>query len=342
MKFFVGLVFVPLFVLTACAGTNESSVVAIEEPLTVEVLAAGDVDESVTTAIEESLALATDMWGVYWPVEYWVMGLDPDAGVALVEDFCSRRDSREQWDYASCMDREAGNEQHSMIEYQTLGAEAFAAKEAFSTAGRNGTREWGLHRFASTLPWGLSGNLGIPGAEDVKTVFHEYWHAVQHSHIASLDREVVDELMGPVWFIEGSAEYMAQHATAQLLAKGMMPSVPAGDWTFDPRDQMRNKLFGIDEALSGQCSGRDLLSIVDYSDPCSYLGYDMGAWAIAYLTSLTSQDVLLEVFHPSVEELGFEEAFAQASGMTLEEFSADFMTFIGGSEADRMEILQLP
>jgi hypothetical protein len=28
--------------------------------------------------------------------------------------------------------------------------------------------------------------------------------------------------------------------------------------------------------------------------------------------------------------------------MTLEEFSADFMTFIGGSEADRMEILQLP
>lgn len=64
--------------------------------------------------------------------------------------------------------------------------------------------------------------------------------------------------------------------------------------------------------------------------------------AIAYLTSLTSQDVLLEVFHPSVEELGFEEAFAQASGMTLEEFSADFMTFVGGSEADRMAILQLP
>jgi hypothetical protein len=342
MKFFVGVVVTPLLLLTACAGSSEPSVVTIAEPLTVEVFAAADVDESVTTAIEESLALATDMWGMYWPVEYWVLGLDPDAGVALVEDFCSRRDSLGQWDYASCMDREAGSQQHSMIEYQTLGAEAFAAKEPFGTAGRNGTAEWGIHRYASTLPWGLSGNFGIPGAEDVKTVFHEYWHAVQHSFITTLDWDERDAAMGPVWFVEGSAEYMAQYATAQLLAEGTMPSVPAGDWAYDPQEQMRYKLMGIDDALSGECSGRDLVSIVEYSDPCSYLGYDMGAWAIAYLTSLTSQDVLLAVFHPSVEELGFEEAFAQASGMTLKEFSADFMTFAGGSEADRMAILQLP
>jgi hypothetical protein len=342
MKLLVGLAVIPLLVLTACTGSSESSsVVTIAEPLIVEVFAAADVDESVTTAIEESLALATDMWGLYWPVEYWVLGLDADAGVALVAEFCERRDSRGEWNYDECMEREAGSEQHSMIEYQTLGAEAFAAKEPFGTAGRNGTAEWGIHRYASTLPWGLSGNFGIPGAEDVKTVFHEYWHAVQHSFITTVDWDERDAAMGPVWFVEGSAEYMAQYATAQLLAEGTMPSVPAGDWTYDPQEQMRYKLMGIDDALSGECSGRDLVSIVEYSDPCSGLGYDMGAWAIAYLTSLTSHDVLLGVFHPSAEELGFEEAFAQASGMTLEEFSADFMTFVGGSEADRMAILQL-
>ena len=83
---------------------------------------------------------------------------------------------------------------------------------------------------------------------------------------------------------------------------------------------------------------------MEYSDPCDYLGYDLGAWAIAYLTSLTSQDVLLEVFHPSVEELGFEEAFAQALGMTLEEFGTDFMTLIrfkGRPDGDSAAALEL-
>ena len=110
------------------------------------------------------------------------------------------------------MQREAGDEQHSMIEYQQLGAQAFAEGSAFGTAGRNGTADWGIHRFATTLPWGLAGMMGIPGAEDVKTVFHEYWHAVQHSFITALDRDARDDAMGPVWFVEGSAEFMMKLA----------------------------------------------------------------------------------------------------------------------------------
>jgi hypothetical protein len=357
------------FVLVACAGetaeldeaelgsTSEGSsrggdegdtqsrdgTVVIAEPLVAEVFAASDVDPSVTRAVEESLTLATDMWGLYWPVEYWVLGLDADAGVALVAAFCERRDSRGDWDYDECMEREAGSEQHAMIEYQQLAVEAFENNSPFSTAGRNGTAEWGIHRFASTLPWGLSGNFGIPGAEDVKTVFHEYWHAVQHSFITTLDRDGRDAAMGPVWFVEGSAEFMAQYATGQLISQGTMPEVPEGDFTYTYEDGMRNKLFGINQELSGNCSGRTLTSILDYSDECAGLGYDLGAWGVAYLVSQTAPDVLLNVFLPVVESLGFEEAFAQTFGQSLDEFDAEFMEFIvDSSESDRLAMLPTP
>ena len=329
------------FALVACA--TEESTVVIDDPLVVEVFAAADVDPSVTLAIEESLELATEAWGLYWPTEYWVLGLDPDAGVALVAEFCERRDSRGEWDYDVCMQREAGDEQHSMIEYQQLGAQAVAEGSNFGTAGRNGTVEWGIHRFATMLPWGLAGMMGNSGAEDVKTVFHEYWHAVQHSFIAAVDRDSRDEVMGPVWFIEGSAEFMAQYATAQLIEQGTMPEVPAGDYPFTYEDQMRNKLFDIERELSGACAGRTVTSIVDYSDECSGLGYGLGAWGMAYLVSQTSPEVLLNDFHPVVESLGFEEAFTQAFGQTIEEFDSEFMEFFASSsESEKLAILPTP
>ena len=363
----LGLAMTGILILTGCAGgagvdgsstqtstgssTDENSngsnttngMVSISEPVIIEVLSANDVDDSVTKAIEESLDLAAEMWGLYWPVEYWVLGLDPDAGLDHVAQFCQRRDTRGEWNYDECMQREAGDEQHSMIEYQQLGAQAFAEGSAFGTAGRNGTAEWGIHRFATTLPWGLAGMMGIPGAEDVKTVFHEYWHAVQHSFITALDRDARDDAMGPVWFVEGSAEFMAQYATGQIMEQGTMPEVPAGDWQITYESQMKNKLFDIDNSLSGECAGRTLTSIMDYSDECSGLGYGLGAWGVAYLVSQTSPDVLLNDFHPVVESLGFEEAFEQAFGMSLEEFNDEFMDFIvTASESEKLAMLPRP
>ncbi len=123
--------------------------------------------------------------------------------------------------------------------------------------------------------------MGIPGDEDLKTVLHEYWHAVQHSFISTLDYEVRDHLMGPVWFVEGSAEYMAQYGHQKLALEERLPTVPEGDWPFTFESQMENKLFIVDDALSGECEGRDLVSIETYQDSCSYLGYELGAWAIA-------------------------------------------------------------
>ena len=328
--------------LASCAGgdplASDSAQVPLSENPGIEVFVAEDLSPEVGQVVLTTLEEASTEWGLYWPVEYWILGVDEAAGVKLVTEFCQRREELGQWNFDDCMDREAGSEQHSMIEYQQLGAEALAAGERFGTAGRNGTAEWGIHRFASTQPWGLTGVGGIPGDEDVKTVLHEYWHAVQHSFISTTDREARDELMGPVWFVEGSAEYMAQYGHHTLSSEGRLPQVPAGDWPFAFESQMEGKLFGID-AESGECGSRNLISIETYEDPCSYLGYELGAWAIAYLVDLTGPDVLLAEFHPKVEELGWQGAFESAAGLSLEDFDSGFTAFMEKSNEDRLRIL---
>lgn len=307
----------------------------------IDVYVADDLPPELGEIIQETLEVASEEWGLYWPVEYWIFGVNETAGMQLVTKFCERREELAQWNFDDCMEREAGSEQHSMIEYQQLGAEALDAGEPFGTAGWNGAPDWGIHRFASTQPWGLTGNMGIPGDEDLKTLLHEYWHAVQNSFIPTLDQGVRDDLMGPVWFVEGSAEYMAQYGHRKLASEGRLPSVPEGDWPFTFESQMENKLVTVDEAFSGECEGRDLVSIESYEDPCSYLGYELGAWAIAYLAYLSGPDILLEEFHPIVADLGWREAFEEVAGTSLEDFSAEFMLFMDQSTEERLEILNV-
>lgn len=326
------------------SGSGDSkpgnNVIINGEPI-MEVFIASDIDPSVGVAIEKTLNLAGEYWGLWWPVEYWVMGLEESAGRGLVAQFCSRRDANSQWDYDDCMDREAGSEEHGMMSYQRIGADAVATGDLRMDAGRNGTAEWGIHRFASSLPWGLAGLYGIPGEEELKTVLHEYWHAVQHSHILTLDRDKRDDLMGPVWFVEGSAEYMAQYGLADLRSQGLLPEVPMGDWSFELEGNMEDKLRNVDSALSGECEGRELMSITEYSDPCSSLGYDMGAWASAYLLNIAGNDVLLDKFYPDLESNGWQASFEKAAGMSLEEFNVEFMAFMNQSTGERMAILPL-
>jgi hypothetical protein len=307
----------------------------------ITVFTAADLDPSVAEAIGSTLDVARDAWGLRWAMEYWVFGTDADAAVALIDEFCTLRDTFEQWNAEECFAREANDrEPHTMLSYQQLGAEAVSTGQPMGSAGLNGSPEWTLHRFASSAPWGLMDEFGVPADEDLKTVFHEYWHAVQSEHLdADLPFEVREELMGPVWFVEGSAEYMGQYQRARARADGLLPDVPAGDFPFVFAEQMRGKLGLIDQELAGDCAGRRLTTLERYEDPCSFLGYEMGSWAIAYLESITEQGVLLTGFHPNVQDLGWLAAFEATTGMTLDAFDAAFHDFIAGSTDARMAIL---
>lgn len=202
---------------SAPSGSDSESTDASTGPVVqdvgITVYTASDLDPAVTDAIAATLDVARDAWGLRWAMEYWVFGTDPGAAVALIEEFCTLRDTFAQWDADECFAREAGeDEPHTLLSYQQLGAEALASGQPMGSAGLNGSPEWTMHRFASSAPWGLMEEFGLPADEDLKTVFHEYWHAVQSEHLdADRPRETREELMGPVRFVEGSAEYMGQY-----------------------------------------------------------------------------------------------------------------------------------
>jgi hypothetical protein len=148
--------------------------------------------------------------------------------------------------------------------------------------------------------------------------------------------------MGPVWFAEGSAEFMAQYGTAQLADQGRMPKVPKGDFPFSYEAQMTNKLYNIENEFSNGCAGRNLSSITEYSDPCSGVAYELGAWAIAHLLSDTDVDVLLEDFHPMVERVGWEETFEIVFGRTVADLDEEMKRFWELPQSEKMALLPQP
>ena len=222
--------------------------------------------------------------------------------------------------------------------YLRLGQEAVELGIPYGSMGRNGMREWGIHLFSSSYPWGFGDVFeGMSPYEETKTVFHEYFHAVQHAHIESLDHREREELMGPTWFAEGGAEYMAVYATAKGWSEGSLHTW-AGSEPTPFTQQMRWKLDSGLENRDENCPGMALQDI-DYSDPCSYAAYELGAWGIAYLHSISSDDRLVDVFYPRLNAVGWEAAFQEAFGLSSEQFYADFEVFLELPRSEQLAIL---
>jgi hypothetical protein len=69
------------------------------------------------------------------------------------------------------------------------------------------------------------------------------------------------------------------------------------------------------------------------------LGYDAGAWAIAYLLDQAAGKTLLADFYPTLEEKGWQQAFEDFAGMSLAEFNDGFSKFIEKTTPERLAIL---
>ncbi len=337
---------VGLLVGSGCAADAELDVVSLEDrtneiPVSIEVFIADDLDPDISPIVEQMLHLGIEEWGYYWPVEYWIYGVDEDAGVALTEEYCARRDSRGEQDYEECFTTENAPDAVSGYGryYLALGQEAQAGDEWVGEAAWTGNPEWGTHVFMSSDPLGLSGYPGTAGDSDLVTVLHEYWHGVQSSHIETFDDDERKEAEGPVWFVEGAAEFMSLTLFDELQNDGALPAVK-NDYSVTLDSVMEEYLSSIDESLKGECNGRTLLSLDSYGDSCEALAYSMGAWAIAYLVDSTNPDVLLEDVYPQVESLGWADAFEEAFGLTPEAFEVEFMAFLALPEDQKKLLLE--
>lgn len=278
---------------------------------------------------------AIEAWGNYGPIEYWVVGKDVLAAEALASRYCSRRVRRGEMTAEQC--EHGDRRQEEFRDWARRAAEIETTGQPFLEAGWNGGFEWGLHQFSSSLPPGWAGLADVRIEDDQTVLLHEYFHAIQQSHVTTLDWEERQRLMGPVWFVEGGAEYMAQVTSESLRREGYLPTDPGyPDEVWSVRERMMGKLRSGLEFRAGRPGLR--LAEVDYG-PDGQLAYDLGAWAVAWLCDRAGPDVLIESFYPRLEELGWEGAFRESFGIGPEAFYAEFDAFLELEIEEQVRIL---
>jgi len=300
-----------------------------------EVLAASDVPKPAVYGVRDTLAAAVKTWGSSGRMEYWILGTDHAAAVALAKKFCDRRVARGHMTRKSC-EQDSGNKDHGFLMYQKIGADALESGRPRGSAGHNGGAVWGFHRMTSSLPLGFAGVLDIPGEGEQVTILHEYWHSIQHAFIQTADHQERRKQMGPVWFTEGSAVAMAETTAERLWKSGGLKR-----WNNSPhpwrslRERMLSKL-NIVKSKRKDCE----TALPDsYDDDCRELAYEGGAWAALLLMHRHGQDVLLKKFHPRVNDLGWRGAFEKTFEQTPQEFVDDFEAFLKLPEEEQLKIL---
>ena len=309
----------------------------VEKGYSPEVFCASDLQETVCPAVTSSLLAAMIEWGSYEPVEYWVLGTEKEAASVLTNINCEKRENRGQMRMVDCLRKHGPEGDHGFDYYRLLGEEGLDNQRQKGSMGLNGHRDWGIHYFTSSIPWGFTDIFQpINAGGDQKGLFHEYFHGIQHSYIQSSDREKREDLLGPVWFIEGGAEYMAQIKYKKAIDTKLLKRIYGGE-PYILRDEMENKMMSGLQNLTNTCPGSKLQDF-SYQFNCNGASYDLGAWAIAYLAHVYGEDLLLESFYPELNSNsnGWEGTFRKTYGISSEEFYTDFDKFLGlqGSDYD--------
>tara|TARA_B100001093_G_scaffold165094_1_gene157535 strand:- start:191 stop:1702 length:1512 start_codon:yes stop_codon:yes gene_type:complete len=288
-----------------------------------------DIPESVQSSIINSLKLATDYFGKYGPQEWWVMGEDENSKNKLIIKFCERRVEKSQANFwggnenlNSCIDNMTGRWEDAGSFYSSR------------------SKYFGYLQIVLTL-----NNQEITDATAhfrIDTVVHEYTHAVQHS---LNNNPLVPELRnkpdgwGSPFFTEGAAVYYAEYIPRKLSNLGVNI-----DWwpitnSFDLRDRMKN--YMVEDIIPNLVNCPDLntdeinYETLDTCDP-----YRFGAWGVAFLLDKAeNQDAFWQTFWPRIDEIGYNEAFLETFGISLETFEQEFLEFLELPIEQQLEII---
>jgi hypothetical protein len=345
----------------------------VEKGYSPEVFCASDLQETVCPAVTSSLLAAMIEWGSYEPVEYWVLGTEKEAASVLTNINCERRENRGQDSMVDCLRKHGPEGDHGFDYYRRMGKEAIEknginygstfANSGDTVAAHMGHDEWGFHFFGSSIPFGFTdifqpiyennpiffveggskevSNLeGLNAGRDQKTLFHEYFHGIQNSFIQTSDREKRESLLGPDWFVEGAAEYMAQIKYKKSIDIKLLKPIyglESYELKLNMTLKMMNAVLNLYdnpiEVPTAICPGSKLQDL-NYENSCNSLS-DLGTWAIAILAHVYGEDLLLKSFYPSLNESpNWEVAFKDTYGLSLEEFYVDFDKFFKHVDKD--------
>ena len=182
--------------------------------------------------------------------------------------------------------------------------------------------------------------------EILKSTLHEYIHVWQsafkvHPHETRCSDEAnkLCELgNGPLWLEEGSAEYFAVYF-AEKKAWSNLRSVLTEK--LNSAHDVYDK-WGFTLKNSHNRGAKDKLD----QHECNCGGaimYDMGIWGIAWLAHKSkSNDGFLKEFYPRVAYIGYQQAFENAFGLTLDEFYNEFaLWFDQTPKSEKLKIIDV-
>ena len=173
---------------------------------------------------------------------------------------------------------------------------------------------------------------------------HEYFHTYQSLHYVNIPQKPLDDLpsFGPMWLIEGSAEYTSSRVSA--LESWM-------DWN----GHVDYRINSISNILISNPRYRDLSyietmtqlnEIIDIDDVLltntgRVLVYDLGFLAVSYAISISSHDSVILNYWDDLSEHGPEKSFERNVGLTLEEFYLQFEKFLNMSNVEQLSLIPL-
>ena len=199
-----------------------------------------------------------------------------------------------------------------------------------------------------------------------KTAAHEYFHVYQTMMPYYFEKEYrigypqkrpnIDMFVrheGPVWMIEGGADYFAYNVMGKYKWRGYKAWME--EILNTAKDEIaRGKKKGIKVILKNYATDSQIekMSAKGFSP---HFQYDGGAWANAYLRYLTGTNKgVFTNYYKDIAELertwrkkgkmnyGWQKSFQKNFGMTVNQFYTKFNRFMKWSTSRQMKILSAP
>jgi hypothetical protein len=335
-----------------------TTTLAVDQYPATDIYFASDIDPMTRDRVRITVATAEEIWGPVPNLEIWVTGLDTAAALTLRDEFCAIR-VETKTESSDCEFKADKN----VYEFSKFALESQKAAKS--------TEEFGpiayFRRFSTSggyivLPYpnGLATQWPVPAELDQITIFHEYLHAVQGRvrNIAKpkLTKEDVSmtgwmleayamllksEQDEPRWLSEGLAVFLSEYYVPRLRREGKLdrasdrgkvaPNEVPLLWGF-----MMDKWHEIQDfkkkepTLTLENSGESTFARAPYM---------FGAWAIQYLKQEKGMEVFLNEFYPAIRDLGWEAAFKQTFGRTVDHFYIEFDQFLDQSDDEIINFL---
>ena len=175
-------------------------------------------------------------------------------------------------------------------------------------AGINGRKDLGIHLLVSAYPGYFDED--DPAEFGWANVMHEYFHISQLAH--------AEGDMGPVWWVEGTAQFLDKWLTEKLQSEGKLPILT------EPFDFIGHMSWTLRDARRWWAEGNRLEL---EGGPELFLW--LGPWTTAYLlNSIDNYRALQDIFYPNIRELGFEGSFERTFNIPYNDFNEIFRQFM--------------